>query len=70
MRADAAAVRPCFIIPFLRNFYELSTPDGDVVAAWALGTVVGIGACLERFACCGFERRAPRTSDPASSTAD
>ena len=35
-----------FIIPFLRNFYELSTPDGDVFAAWALGTVVGIGGML------------------------
>jgi cation-transporting P-type ATPase E len=35
-----------FIIPFLRNFYELSTPNGDVVAAWALGTVVGIGGML------------------------
>jgi hypothetical protein len=35
-----------FMIPFLRNFYELSTPDGDVVAAWALGIVVGIGGML------------------------
>ncbi len=35
-----------FIIPFLRNFYELSTPNGNGVAAWALGTVVGIGGML------------------------
>ena len=34
------------IVPFLRNFYELSTPTGDVVAAWALGAVVGIGGML------------------------
>ncbi len=35
-----------FIVPFLRHFYELSTPTGDVVAAWALGAVVGIGGML------------------------
>jgi magnesium-transporting ATPase (P-type) len=34
------------IVPFLRNFYELSTPTGDMVAAWALGTVIGVGAML------------------------
>jgi magnesium-transporting ATPase (P-type) len=34
------------IIPFLRHFYELSTPTGEAVAAWALGTVLGIGAML------------------------
>ena len=35
-----------FIVPLLRNFYELSTPTGDVAAAWALGTVVGVGGML------------------------
>jgi magnesium-transporting ATPase (P-type) len=34
------------IIPFLRSFYELATPTGEAVVAWALGTVVGIGAML------------------------
>jgi cation-transporting ATPase E len=34
------------IVPFLRNFYELSTPTGDMVAAWALGTIIGVGAML------------------------
>jgi magnesium-transporting ATPase (P-type) len=34
------------LVPFLRNFYELSTPTGKAAAAWALGTVVGIGAML------------------------
>ena len=29
------------IIPFLRNFYELTTPTGEAVAAWALGTAIG-----------------------------
>ncbi len=33
-------------IPFLRNFYELSTPTGEAVAAWALGTSLGIGTML------------------------
>jgi hypothetical protein len=34
------------IVPFLRNFYELSTPSGDAVAAWAVGTTLGIGTML------------------------
>ena len=34
------------VIPFLRHFYELSTPAGDAVAAWGLGTVLGVGAML------------------------
>ena len=34
------------VIPFLRQFYELSTPTGDAVAAWALGTVTGVGLML------------------------
>lgn len=31
------------VVPFLRSFYELATPDADAVAAWAVGTAVGIG---------------------------
>ncbi len=34
------------IVPFLRNFYELSTPTGDAAVAWALGTALGVGAML------------------------
>ncbi len=34
------------VIPFLRHFYELSTPTGDAVVAWALGTILGVGAML------------------------
>ena len=34
------------VIPFFRHFYELSTPTGDAVAAWALGTILGVGAML------------------------
>jgi hypothetical protein len=34
------------VVPFLRSFYELSTPAGDTVIAWAVGTVTGIGAML------------------------
>jgi cation-transporting P-type ATPase E len=33
-------------IPFLRHFYELSTPTGEAVAAWAVGTVTGVGGML------------------------
>jgi len=35
-----------FVIPFLREFYELSTPTGDTVVAWAVGTALGIGLML------------------------
>jgi cation-transporting P-type ATPase E len=34
------------IIPFLRQFYELATPTGETVAAWAVGTIVGVGGML------------------------
>lgn len=34
------------VVPFLRHFYELSTPTGDAVAAWALGAAVGVVAML------------------------
>ena len=34
------------IVPFLRNFYELSTPTGDAAVAWALGTALGVGTML------------------------
>jgi magnesium-transporting ATPase (P-type) len=34
------------IVPFLRDFYELSTPTGDAFAAWAIGTVLGVGTML------------------------
>ncbi|MCW3064537.1 MAG: ATPase, P-type (transporting), superfamily, subfamily, partial [Solirubrobacterales bacterium] len=33
-------------VPFLRNFYELSTPTGEAVVAWAVGTAVGIVGML------------------------
>ncbi len=34
------------IIPFLRDFYELATPTGEAVAAWAIGTAIGVGGML------------------------
>jgi cation-transporting P-type ATPase E len=34
------------IVPFLRNFYELATPTGEALAAWALGSALGIGGML------------------------
>jgi magnesium-transporting ATPase (P-type) len=35
-----------FVIPFLRDFYELAHPDWDAVIAWAAGSVLGIGTML------------------------
>ena len=34
------------IVPFLRSFYELTTPTGEEAAAWAVGTLLGVGAML------------------------
>jgi cation-transporting P-type ATPase E len=34
------------VIPFLRHFYELSTPTSESVAAWAIGTTLGIAGML------------------------
>jgi hypothetical protein len=34
------------IIPFLRSFYELTTPTAETVVAWALGTLIGVGTML------------------------
>ena len=33
-------------IPFLRDFYELSAPAGEAVAAWALGSALGVAGML------------------------
>jgi magnesium-transporting ATPase (P-type) len=33
-------------VPFLRDFYELSKPTGQVVVAWAVGAALGIGGML------------------------
>jgi hypothetical protein len=34
------------VIPLLREFYELSTPTGQCVAAWAIGTTLGVGGMV------------------------
>jgi magnesium-transporting ATPase (P-type) len=34
------------IVPFLRDFYELATPTGTAVIAWAIGSGLGIGGML------------------------
>jgi hypothetical protein len=34
------------VVPFLRQFYELSTPTGEAVAAWAVGAALGVGGML------------------------
>jgi cation-transporting P-type ATPase E len=34
------------VVPFLREFYELSTPTGEMAAAWAIGTVIGVAGML------------------------
>jgi len=33
-------------VPFLRDFYELAKPTGDSVAAWAIGSALGIGGMI------------------------
>jgi magnesium-transporting ATPase (P-type) len=33
-------------IPFLRDFYELTTPTTEAVAAWAIGSALGVGGML------------------------
>jgi magnesium-transporting ATPase (P-type) len=33
-------------VPFLRDFYELSTPTGEAVVAWAVGVALGVGGML------------------------
>ena len=33
-------------VPFLRDFYELATPTGDAIAAWAVGVAIGLGGML------------------------
>jgi len=34
------------VVPWLREFYELAKPTGEMVAAWALGTVIAVGGML------------------------
>jgi cation-transporting P-type ATPase E len=33
-------------VPWLREFYELATPTGEMIGAWALGTAIGVGGML------------------------
>ena len=33
-------------VPFLRNFYELTTPTGEAILAWAIGVALGVGGML------------------------
>ena len=35
-----------FLIPWLRNFYELKSPTLGDISAWAIGTVIGITGML------------------------
>jgi hypothetical protein len=42
----AALFALALLVPFLRHFYELSTPSGDAIAAWAIGVIVGVGTML------------------------
>jgi magnesium-transporting ATPase (P-type) len=35
-----------FAVPFLRSFYELASPTGETLVAWAVGTGIGIGGML------------------------
>jgi cation-transporting P-type ATPase E len=42
----AALFALALAVPFLRHFYELSTPSGDAVAAWGAGIFIGLGSML------------------------
>ena len=33
-------------IPLLRDFYELTTPSGEAVLAWAIGAALGVAGML------------------------
>jgi hypothetical protein len=33
-------------VPWLREFYELATPTGEMVLAWGLGTLIAVGGML------------------------
>jgi hypothetical protein len=33
-------------VPFLRHFFELTTPSGEAVVAWATGAALGLGGML------------------------
>jgi hypothetical protein len=34
------------LVPWLREFYELAKPTGEMVAVWALGTLIAVGGML------------------------
>jgi magnesium-transporting ATPase (P-type) len=34
------------VVPVARDFYELASPTGEVVIAWAVGTALGVGGML------------------------
>jgi magnesium-transporting ATPase (P-type) len=34
------------VVPWLREFYELAKPTGEMLAAWALGTLIAVGGML------------------------
>ena len=44
--AMAALFILALVVPFLRSFYELATPTGKALAAWAVGTGLGVGTML------------------------
>ncbi|MHB8060759.1 MAG: HAD-IC family P-type ATPase, partial [Gaiellaceae bacterium] len=34
------------LVPFLRDFYELTSPSGEIALAWATGAAIGLGGML------------------------
>ena len=34
------------VVPFLRDFYELAKPSGDIAMAWAIAVALGVGGML------------------------
>ena len=44
--AMAALFAFALVVPFLRDFYELSTPTAEAVVAWGIGVAVGVGGMV------------------------
>ena len=53
-------------VPFLRDFYELSTPTGEAVIAWASASRSESAGCSAVCACCASDTGVDRSIDAAA----
>jgi hypothetical protein len=54
-------------VPFLRRFYELGTPTGGMVIAWAAGTILGVWGMLAALRVTEHARLSPGEEASAAS---